>query len=176
MSISFPAEQHRCPDCGVDYRSLTVEQAVERIAEGPVAVAARLRGVPEDRLRRRRGAGWSLLEYTCHLRDVYATYTIRLFRGRTEDRPTLEPMFNDLRATRFRYNELPLEPVLAELAANGRGLREEITATSEADLGRTVTRRPHELRTLLWLVRQAAHETVHHIGDLERLLACQGVR
>lgn len=170
MSTSFPAEQHHCPVCALDYPSLTVAWAVQRIAEGPHAVASHIAGIPEHLLRRRPGTGWSIVEYACHLRDVYATYTIRLYRARTEDRPALEPMFNDLRAARFRYNESPVEPVLAQLAANGHGLREEIAALSEADLLRTVTRRPTELRSVLWLVRQAAHETVHHIDDMGRLL------
>jgi hypothetical protein len=165
VAPSFPAEEYRCPVCGIDYPSVTVGWAMQRVVDGPAAAAARLRGVP-DELRHRPGDGWSLLEYGCHLRDVYATYTIRLHRGRTEDRPALEPMFNDLRAARFRYNELPLDAVLAEMAANARGLGEQIAATSHADLARIVTRRPDEVRSVLWLVRQTAHETVHHLGDL----------
>ncbi|MFJ7217902.1 DinB family protein [Amycolatopsis sp. NPDC098790] len=57
-------------------------------------------------LRRRPAPGrWSALECLVHLRDVCVTYTIRVHRARTEDRPVLEPLLNDLRARRFRYND-----------------------------------------------------------------------
>ncbi|MDA3664686.1 hypothetical protein PFJ02_22105 [Mycobacterium xenopi] len=52
-----------------------------------------------------------MIEYVCHLRDVYLTYTIRLHRARTEERPTLEPTLNDLRARRFRYNDRDLTAI-----------------------------------------------------------------
>ncbi|MBO1767309.1 hypothetical protein [Allobranchiibius sp. GilTou38] len=67
----------------------------------------------------------------CHLRDVCAAYTIRLHRARTEDEPVLEPMLepmlNDLRARRFRCNDL--DAVIAELQATATGFREEVART-----------------------------------------------
>lgn len=71
----------------------------------------------EARRRRRHPSEWSVTEYVCHLRDVYVASTIRLHRIRTEDRPVLEPLYNDLRATRFRYNERDLRAVIDELAS-----------------------------------------------------------
>jgi hypothetical protein len=92
-----------------------------------------------------------------------------LHRSRTEDCPALEPMFNAVRAARFGYNDLGPQHVLSELYAYGRGLRAEIAGLTAADLTRPVRRHPDEQRSALWLVRQAAHETVHHIGDMRRL-------
>ena len=109
---------------------------------------------------------WSVTEYVCHLRDVYATYTIRLHRARTEDRPALEPMLNDLRARRFRYNERDVVPILDELAANAAGFCEEIARAGPQDWDRVATRRPGEQRSARWLVRQAMHEGVHHLADI----------
>jgi hypothetical protein len=114
---------------------------------------------------------WSALEYLVHLRDVCVTYTIRVHRARTEDRPMLEPMLNDLRARRFRYNDRSLEGVRDELAACAAGLGEEIDRLTPPDFDRTVTRLAGEHRTARWLVRQAAHEVTHHLDDIGLCLA-----
>jgi hypothetical protein len=135
---------------------------------------ARLRlRLPAYRRRRedtgRNQESGSVVEYVCHLRDVYMTYTIRLHRTRTENRPTLEPMFNDLRARRFRYNERDVEAVIDELASATAGFCDEVACNSGDDWDRTASRLPGEQRTALWLVRQAMHEGVHHLGDIRRI-------
>ena len=109
-------------------------------------------------------ATWSVVEYACHLRDVFATFTIRLHRTSTEDDPALEPMFADLRAVRFRYNDADLDVVLGELDTYVAGFLDEIAATTDWD--RTATRRRDELRTARWLVRHALHEARHHTRDI----------
>jgi len=77
---------------------------------------------------------------------------------RTEDRTALEPMLNDLRAARFRYNELAVGTVLDELAVTAAGLCDETTHTRSGDWDRFAIRLPGEARTARWLVRQAMHE------------------
>jgi hypothetical protein len=111
------------------------------------------------------------VEYVCHLRDVYANSTIRLHRIRTENGPVLEPMLNDLRARRFRYNERDLRAVLDELAATAAGFLDETRRLTGADWERTATRLPGERRTARWLVRHAAHEGVHHLRDIATVTA-----
>jgi hypothetical protein len=92
-------EDHVCCECGVAYASIDVAAALEVIRAVPSAVGAVARSVPEAKLRLRPDEGtWSVLEYVCHLRDVYVVYTIGPYRTRVEERPMLEPMFNDLRA------------------------------------------------------------------------------
>lgn len=109
------------------------------------------------------------MEYLCHLRDVTMTYTIRLHRARTEDRPQLEPMLNELRARRFHYQMHDPGAVLAELDLTTPGLLEEVDRFNPHDWDRLVTRLPGEHRTARWLLRQAAHEGVHHVRDIESL-------
>jgi hypothetical protein len=88
-------EDHTCQDCGLAYQDISVEGAIEVIHSIPDAVRNAVLAVPSKARRKRPGArAWSVVEYLCHLRDVYFTYTIRLHRARTEDRPALEPMFN----------------------------------------------------------------------------------
>ncbi len=103
-------------------------------------------------------------EYLCHVRDVFATFAIRLFRTRTEDDPPLEPMFNDLRARRFGYRDAALAPVLDQLDAHVRGFLVELDRFE--DWNRVAHRYPGEQRSALWLARQAAHEGRHHLQDM----------
>jgi hypothetical protein len=164
------AEDHQCPSCGLAYSDLDVAAAVAGIRSVPGAVASRVRAVPAAGLRRRPEPGvWSVLEYGAHVRDVYGTFLIRLHRARTEDHPTLEPMFGDLRAQRLRYNDLPMDAVLHELALAAEGFCDEVADTADDQWGRRVRRLPGEDRTALWLVRHAMHEGVHHVRDIERV-------
>ena len=160
-------EDHVCARCRLSYRDVDVEHAVAVIDSIPAAVRAAVEGIAPESLRVRPGEGrWSVVEYVCHLRDVYATYTIRLHRARTEDRPVLEPMLNDLRARRFRYNDSGVEAVLDQLDATVAGFQDEVTRAGRDDWARVVTRLPGEERTARWLVRQAMHEGIHHLDDI----------
>lgn len=173
MHASLPplaAEDHVCDACAVVYRETRVDEAVGVLADLPDAIREAVHAVPPETRRVRPEPGtWSAAEYVCHLRDVYVSFTIRLHRVRTERQPALEPMFNDLRARRFGYNHCDLAATLDELAAAAAGFRAEIARTAEQDWERTATRLPGEQRSARWLVRQAMHEGVHHLGDIRRI-------
>lgn len=158
-------EDHACADCAMSYADTGLEDAVQALRSVPADVRAAALAVPEPYRRVRPDpATWSVVEYACHVRDVFASFTIRLHRISTEDVPALEPMFADLRAVRFRYNDADLDAVLAELDVHVAGFLDEIAATTSWD--RTATRRPGELRTARWLVRHALHEARHHTRDI----------
>jgi hypothetical protein len=164
-------ENYVCAVCKLDFAALDVPAALSAISAVPRDVRAVVADATDTQLRRRPAAGiWSAIEYVCHLRDVYATYTIRLHRARTENSPAVEPMFSDLRAARFRYARLPLVPVLDQLDDHVAGLLEEASTLAPADWQRTVARRPEEVRTAGWLVRQALHEGRHHLADIRDVL------
>jgi hypothetical protein len=113
---------------------------------------------------------WSFFEYACHVRDLLLTFAVRVHRGVVEDRPVLDPMYGDWRAERFGYAAMPVDVLLVELAAAATGFAAEVGTVPEDAWDRTVTRRPAEVRTVRWLVRQAAHECVHHLADVTALL------
>ena len=163
----LPAEDHICAACGLDYAALAVAAARATVAAVPAHTQAAALVVPEPAVRRRPDPDtWSVVEYVCHLRDVYASSTIRLHRIRTEDDPMLEPMLNDLRARRFRYRERDLHAMLDELAATATGFLDETWRVAGRDWERTATRLPGERRTARWVVRHAAHEGTHHLRDI----------
>ncbi len=168
-------EDHVCHACDFDFAAIDVPVALAAIESLPPQVRSAVAAAPDVRLRRRPAPDvWSAMEYVCHLRDVYATYTIRLHRARTEDSPAVEPMFSDLRALRFRYSRLPLLPVLDELESHVIGFRDEAATLAPQDWRRTVSRRPEEVRTAGWLVRQALHEGRHHLADIRNVLEISG--
>lgn len=162
-------EDHVCNVCEMSYPQVSVRQAHHAITLLPSAVREAVAAIPDERRRLRPHPNqWSVLEYVCHLRDVFAVYTIRLHRARTEDCPVLEPMFNDLRAGRFGYNERDITSIMDELAATAAGFCMEINHNRPEDWNRLVIRLPGEERRARWLVRQAMHEGQHHLGDLRR--------
>src|SRR5690348_11925433 len=140
-------EDFACALCEMAFQSVGITDALTAISTVPPIVRETVVSASESTLRRRPApAIWSPIEYVCHLRDVYATYTIRLHRARTENSPAVEPMFSDLRAVRFRYAWLPVAPVLDELDDHVAGFGEEAATLAPGDWQRTVTRRPDELR------------------------------
>ena len=164
-------EDHVCDECDISFRSVTIDAAVDAIRGVPALLDATVLTLTEVALRQRPDdRTWSPLEYVCHIRDVYAVYTIRLYRTRVEHRPTLEPMLNDLRVVRFRYNQREIGAVLGEVADNVAGFIDETTRFSGSDWDRVATRLPGEERTARWLVRQAMHEGTHHLRDVETVL------
>lgn len=169
---SLAGEDFVCVSCGFSFAEISVERAIQAISLVPGEVRAVVSAMPLEaqRVRSNREC-WSITEYVCHLRDVYATYTIRLHRAVNEFEPMLEPLFNNLRAQRFRYNELEVKAVLPELDANVAGFLEEASHTRNNQWSRIVTRLPGETRTARWLVRQVMHEGTHHLDDICRTMA-----
>lgn len=163
----LPEEDHHCASCGLRYGDLSPSTALLLIRSYPAQYRRRLQHLPADLLVRRPAAGvWSALEYACHVRDVYDVYDARVRRTLTEYEPVLEPMRNDERAERGAYNEQPLAAVLSALERNADrfvGLASEI---SEPQWNRSAVRLSGETRTVLWMVRQAAHEGLHHLHDI----------
>lgn len=169
MTTALPplaGEDHVCSSCPFSFVEHDVDRAVSVIAEIPARARRLFASLDESAVRRRQDGVWSAVEYLCHLRDVYATFTIRLHRARTEDDPALEPMLNDLRARRFGYRDAAVEPALDQLQAYVGGFLAEVARIRPEDWTRPVHRLPDEHRTALWLVRQAAHEGVHHLRDI----------
>lgn len=167
-------EDHHCADCPMDFPTTGLDEVRAIVTDVPSRARDLLATSAEDTWRL-AGAdrSWSAAEYLCHLRDVFAVFTVRLHRARTEHDPPLEPMLNDLRARRFDYTHAALEPVVDQLAAHVAGFLAELDRLDDAALDRPVHRYPGERRTARWLARQAAHEGRHHLLDIEERLVLE---
>jgi DinB superfamily len=162
----WPTENHVCGECGFGYAELAVADVPGTVRVHAEAVRRVVTALSPDQLARRPDPDtWSPIEYLCHLRDVYEVTTIRLHRARVEDRPLMEPMYNDLRARRFGYRDREAAAVVDELDAAVAGCCDELARVG--DWHRTVVRQPGEERSTAWLARNAVHEGHHHLRDLQ---------
>jgi DinB superfamily len=167
----FPAEDHLCERCALRYSDLSYVDVLLQLT--PLAAQIRrlvTSGEPAQLTVRASADEWSAVEYLCHLRDVFVTSTIRLHRARTEENPHLDPMLNDLRVRRFRYNDWPVAAVLDEIDATSMGFIDEVQRLSPSDFERVATGPMGDQRTALWFVRHALHEALHHRDDVARLV------
>ena len=126
--------------------------------------------VADDVVRRRPDpTTWSMIEYACHVRDVFVVFVDRIQLARQEDRPTFAPLGNDDRAVRLRYAEADVDATLDELAAAAVRFADLIDTLDDDAWPRTASRRTGEERDVLWMARQTAHEGRHHLADVERV-------
>lgn len=159
-----------CDECGMDFA-----------AHGPGDLASRTREFPirwryltedvDDATRRRRPdpSTWSAIEYGCHIDDALHWMVGALARTRDEDRPYNEYFDPDARAEQERYDERPYEDVSAALA-DGAVQLADLLEEVQPDEWERVARYSWGERDLLDMARNAVHEGVHHLWDVERVL------
>jgi len=95
---------------------------LERLSAAPAALAAALKGVPDDALRRRPPSGkWSMIENAAHIRDIERVYQERFSKMAFSDRPAFWMLDNDRAAQRLKYAESDAAAVGKEF----RRLRED---------------------------------------------------
>ncbi|MGE0793997.1 MAG: DinB family protein [Acidimicrobiia bacterium] len=162
-----------CPECGLDYGTLTADALPLRAEPLPGRWRGTLGGLDDVRLRRRpTPTTWSPIEYAAHTRDVVAdlraTLLAMLGRG-----PMPSPGDPDEVVLERRYAEADLAEVLDSLEAETDALvaflrgvtAEEAVVEHEFEWGR---------RDLLTIAGNAVHEHTHHLFDVERILAGSG--
>jgi hypothetical protein len=172
----FSAEDHLCERCAFRYSDLSHGDVLTQLRPLPAQIRLLVTSSEPAQLTMRPTADeWSAVEYLCHVRDVFVTSTIRLHRARTEENPHLDPMLNDLRVRRFRYNDWPVTAVLDEIDATSMGFIDEVQRLLPSDFVRVATGPMGDQRTALWFVRHALHETLHHRDDLARLTGQPGI-
>ncbi len=115
-----------------------------------------------------------MLEYACHVRDVYRLYDERLRLMLTLDDPTYPNWDQDVTAVDDRYNEQDPARVAIELADAARGLADRFAAVTDAEWGRTGTRSDGARFTVDSFARYLMHDPVHHLHDVEEAPASLG--
>lgn len=130
-------------------------------------VAALLRGVSDERLRRKPAPEkWSMLEILCHLRDVEFLFVERYGKIANHDRPQLRLINQDELATRLRYNEDDPTAALREFQA----LRGETVAVLSALAQQSWERVGlHPKRGELSIAANAVMHVAHDANHLDRL-------
>src|SRR5262249_4900977 len=132
-------EQHRrvlLPQ-GAAMTSEELESAARRLQQFPSIVRRMLVGLPDDVLRSKPSADFSIAENICHLRDIEREgYSVRLRRLLDEEQPRL-PNIDGARLARDRgYNSQPVPAALEDFAAERMGNVGVILGLQLEQLGR----------------------------------------
>jgi hypothetical protein len=162
----LPPSDHHCSRCDLSYADLTPARAVAMVRDFPARYRDAIAAIDEAALRRRPDAStWSALEYLCHVRDVFEVYQSRVALTLAETDPELAPMRNRERAERQRYSEQEPSEVIEGLEHNVAAYLSLVAAITPDQLMRSCSRLG-ERRDATWLLRQAAHEGIHHLDDI----------
>ena len=145
-------------------------ELLAKLQETPKALAALVRGVSDDVLRRKPApAKWSILEIACHLRDVEEFFVERYGKLANHDRPQLHGINPDELAAKLRYNEDDPALVLKEFQA----LRAE-TAAIVGALAHQAWQRVgmHPTRgevSFAWSVEHQVEHDANHLSQIRGL-------
>jgi len=165
-----------CPDCGLDYGTLHPPHAINALRSFPRRYAEALPVSDDDdkpdALIRRRPAPdvWSAIEYAAHVADLLAEFVGVVHRMAYEDNPRIDFFDPDERAATDHYNEQNRAAVLDRLTDGATRLAKEAGAVDADSWHRLGTFAWGE-RDLLTMLRNAVHEGVHHLRDIEVGLA-----
>jgi hypothetical protein len=161
-----------CPECGIDYDTISPADAAVAVRGFPRRFAEQLhRSEGDDAALRRRPEPtvWSALEYTAHVRDGFAWFADIIPRMRAETNPSIDFPDPDELAEHARYNDQDLHAVLSELEQHAMRFADAIDATPTEDLDRP-GRFSWGERDVLMMIRNGVHEGKHHLRDTERVL------
>ena len=165
-----------CPECGLDYETVSPRDAAAAVRSFPrryraLLVAPGDAEQADDVVRRRPDpATWSALEYTAHVADVLDHLGAAIRRVIVEDEPTIAFFDNDERATQQGYNDMAQGEVLGWLELTCADITSIVDSVDPDDW----TRLGHFEwgdRDALGLARNAVHEGSHHLRDAQRVLA-----
>lgn len=161
-----------CPECGLDYESMPVGEAIAAIKGLPRRYRApltRLLPGEDDSILRTRPAPdtWSALEYAAHVRDVLGWYDGWVRQILAEDRPALSGITPEEAVVENRYNEQDPVAVADAIGARAEALAATLEAVPDDAWDRVGLRRGEE-RSVALHARRVVHEGSHHLLDIGR--------
>ena len=165
-----------CPDCGLDYDTVSPQDAAVAVRSFPRRYRALLvtpgsQDGPDAVFRRRpHPSTWSALEYTAHVADRLDHLGPAILRITRENAPAIEFFDNEARAEAQAYNALERTEVLGWLDLACAELASVLDDVRPDDWARTAVVGGAE-RDALTLARDGVHEGAHHLRDVQRVLA-----
>jgi hypothetical protein len=154
-----------CPECGFDASAAT-----------PATVPASIAGMlPRWRAALRRpgaaqrpdDATWSVLEYACHVRDLFTLFDYRLGLMLSEDDARFQDWDQDRSAVEKDYAHADPAEVGAALTAAGEQIAASFAGVPEEQWGRKGTRSNGSVFTVLTFAQYFLHDAVHHLHDVD---------
>lgn len=154
-----------CPDCGFDAGALpkteigtTARDVADRFVAFLAGDDVRSRPDPET---------WSVLEYGCHIRDVYRVMDGRLQLVLAEDGARFENWDQDATAIEDDYPSQDPAVVAEELRAAAGVVADRFDAVTDDQWSNRGVRSNGSRFTVLTLGQYMAHDLVHHVWDLD---------
>ena len=156
--------EHPCPECGFDASTF----AADRVAAEARASAATWVGLlaAPGASKRFRDDRWSVLEYACHVRDVFRVCDYRLDRMLTEDGPHYENWDQDVTAADERYGEQDPATVAGEVVAAAEIIARRFETVTGDSWARTGFRSDGAAFTIDSFARYVIHDPMHHLWDV----------
>ena len=156
--------ERRCDDCGFDATAFAVTETGARTRANAAAWEVLLQR--DDATMRFRPDRWSVLEYACHVRDVYRVYDGRLARMLDEDGPHYDNWDQDETAAAEGYHAqdpAQVSPALVEAAETVAARFDTVTGDQWS---RTGFRGDGAVFTVESFARYFVHDPVHHLWDV----------
>ncbi len=124
-----------------DFQSITLTEALRRLAEMPRILNGALAGASPEELRIRPDEdSFCLVEQACHLRDLEREgFAIRLRRMLEEDRPMLASFEGDVVARERNYMAQDAHDAAAEFAVARAALVRRAAALTAPEMSRTAS-------------------------------------
>ena len=164
---------HRpCPECGFDAATFPGTAAAAE-ARANAATWQQLLRDPAAAARTRPDR-WSVLEYACHVRDVFRICAYRLDRMLTEDGPQYDNWDQDVTAIEDRYAEQDGETVGRAVVEAAEVIAARFETVGGDDWRRTGLRSDGAQFTIETFAQYVIHDPMHHLWDV-RDDADQGV-
>ena len=159
-----------CEQCGFVFADVSADQLGARLRSAAAGYASVLGSHGAGPLGvRPKPAVWSPLEYSCHLRDVLWNIRDRILLALVEDHPTFAPIHREERVALARYAGEAPTSVAAGITGGADLLAWLIEGLSPSQMTRSGLYAGVE-RDSLWMGRQALHEAVHHLQDVNAAL------
>lgn len=157
--------QEPCQECGFDVRGCTPATVPGKLASMLPRWRAALRR--PDAAERPDENTWSVVEYACHVRDVFTLFDHRLNLMLTEDDARFEDWDQDLSAVELDYANADPSRVGTELTTEGEQIAASFGRIPEDQWGRKGTRSNGSEFTVLTFAQYFLHDVVHHLHDVD---------
>ncbi len=154
-----------CPECSFATQ-LHERQHISTMIRSNAELWCSALAQPKPELRF-RDEHWSILEYGCHVRDVYAVYQTRVHRMLTENGPHYDNWDQDITARDDDYANQDAADVARQLEAAAEVLALTFESiTSDYQWQRTGFRSDGSSFTIESISRYMIHDTIHHLVDI----------
>jgi hypothetical protein len=155
-----------CLECGFDTRTVSRSALPRMLGENAANWQKVLTG-PGGTVRARPGPDrWSVLEYACHVRDVFRLFDQRAQLMVSTTGPTFPNWDQDATAINDRYNEQSPDEVARQLVTAGASIANRFAQLTESQWERTGTRSDGAHFSVETLGRYLIHDPVHHLYDV----------